>query len=429
MRDLPAFRRDQLGFLAARADPEGAAVPLHLGFPTLLVCDPDDVRHVFVANHRNYGKTRRLTSRRGRRISGHGLLTSAGDEHRRRRRLLSPMFQRQAVARFSEEAERAAAEAAGRWADGAVVDVAAEAMRVASTARLRTLLSTSDAAELAALGEAILLRRRWFERAFSAVVPVDEVLPTGRARAYRRAMAGVDAVLSREIAARRATAGPPPDLLTALVEARYEDGTAMTDAEVRDEALTIALTGHETIGEALGWTLHLVAQDPAVEARLAGASPSARLAPEGDDAYARMVVAEAMRLFPPTWIVVRTAYGRDLLPSGARVRRGSKLYLSQWVIHRLPRLWPDPERFHPERFTDAARRERPRYAYFPFGAGPRVCIGEALALNDLAAMLTTVVRAVRLEPVPGPPVVPEPAITLRPGAPVLMRAWRRALSP
>jgi len=416
MKDLPAFRRDPLEFLASRADAGGRAVPLALGFPTLLVCDPADVHQVFVANHVNYGKTRRLTSRRGRRISGRGLLTSSGKEHRRQRRMLSPMFQRQAVERFGEVAARSTAELVDGWEDGTVIDVANEAMRLASTTRLRTLLSTAAPADLDAVAEGILLRRRWFERAFSTLLPIDELLPTARAREYRRAMALVDAVLSREITERRGASAPPPDLLTALVQARYEDGTTMSDSQVRDEVLTVAHTGHETIGEALSWTLHLVAAHPHVEERLAS---------EADDGYARMVVAEAMRLFPPTWIVVRTAYGPDVLPSGARVRRGSKLYLSQWVMHRLPRLWPEPERFDPERFTEEARRARPRYAYFPFGAGPRVCIGEALAARDLALMLTTIVRRVRLSPVSGDVVAPEPGITLHPRGGIPMRVSGR----
>jgi cytochrome P450 len=399
MRDLRAFRRDQLGFLLSRYDREGRAVRLRLGFPTLLVCDPEDVRHVFVANHRNYGKTRRLTSRRGRRLSGRGLLTSSGAEHRRRRRTLSPMFQRREVEPYASVAAEAAAEHAERWREDGSVEAFAACADVALAARLRTLLSTSSEAERAVVAEGIRARQRWFERAFAALVPVDEVLPTARARAYGHALARVDEVLHAQIAARRRDGGS--DLLAALVAARDGDGRALSDAEIRDEALTLALTGHETIGDALAWTLWLVAAHDGLDERVAQ-----------DPELARMVVAEAIRLFPPTWIVVRTAYRGDVLPSGARVLPGSKLYLSQWVMHRSPVWYPEPERFDPSRFTEVARRSRPRHAYFPFGAGPRTCIGEALALGDLSALLTTIVRAVRLAPVTTE-VVPRPGITLR----------------
>jgi cytochrome P450 len=399
MRDLRAFRRDQLGFLTSRYDPGGRAVPLRLGFPTLLVCDPDDVRHVFVANHRNYGKTRRLTSRRGRRLSGRGLLTSSGAEHRRRRRTLSPMFQRREVEPYASVAASAALEHVARWREGETVEAFAACADVALAARLRTLLSTSSDADLVAVAEGIRARQRWFERAFATLVPVDEVLPTARARAYARALDRVDEVLYAQIAARRREGGS--DLLGALVAARAGDGRALSDEEIRDEALTLALTGHETIGDALAWTLWLVASHDALDERVAR-----------DDELARMVVAEALRLFPPTWIVVRTAYRADLLPSGARVLPGSKLYLSQWVMHRSPVWFPEPERFDPSRFTEEARRSRPRHAYFPFGAGPRTCIGEALAVGDLTAMLTAIVRRVRLAPVTTD-VVPRPGMTLR----------------
>jgi len=352
-----------------------------------------------VANHRNYGKTRRLTSRRGRRLSGRGLLTSSGAEHRRRRRALSPMFQRSEVAPHASVAAAAALEHAARWGEVGTVEAFAACADVALAARLRTLLSTSSDADLGVVAEGIRARQRWFERAFATLAPVDEVLPTARARAYRRALARVDEVLYARIAERRREGGT--DLLGALVAARDGDGRGLSDEEIRDEALTVALTGHETIGDALAWTLWLVSSNDALDERVAG-----------DEELARMVVAEALRLFPPTWIVVRTAYRGDVLPSGARVLPGAKLYLSQWVMHRSPVWFPEPQRFDPSRFTEEARRGRPRHAYFPFGAGPRTCIGEALAVRDLTAMLTTIVQRARLEPVTTD-VVPRPGITLR----------------
>lgn len=410
MRDLCAFRRDQLGFLTSRYDPSGRAVPLRLGFPTLLVCDPEDVRHVFVANHRNYDKTRRLTSRRGRRLSGGGLLTSSGAEHRRRRRTLSPMFQRREVEPYASVAATAALEHAARWREGETVEAFAACADLALDARLRTLLSTSSD-DLVVVAEGIRARQRWLARAFTTLVSVDEVLPTARARAYRRALDRVDELLYAQIARRRRDVSS--DVLGALVAARDGDGRALSDAEIRDEALTLALTGHETIGDALAWTLWLVACQDELDEHVGR-----------DEQLARIVIAEALRLFPPTWIVVRTARRGDVLPSGARVLPGSKLYLSQWVLHRSPVWFPDPERFDPSRFTEVARRSRPRHAYFPFGAGPRTCIGEALAVGDLTAMLMAIMQRVRLAPLTTD-VVPRPGITLRAREGIRLRVTAR----
>ena len=261
---VPA-RPARLPDVAVRPGRAGGAAAAQV--PTLLVCDPDDVRHVFVANHRNYGKTRRLTSRRGRRLSGRGLLTSSGAEHRRRRRTLSPMFQRREVEPYASAAASAALEHAARWREGETVEAFAACADVALAARLRTLLSTSSDADLVAVAEGIRARQRWFERAFATLVPVDEVLPTARARAYARALDRVDKVLYAQIAARRREGGS--DLLGALAAARAGDGRALSDEEIRDEALTLALTGHETIGDALAWTLWLVASHDALDERVA----------------------------------------------------------------------------------------------------------------------------------------------------------------
>jgi cytochrome P450 len=205
----------------------------------------------------------------------------------------------------------------------------------------------------------------------------------------------------------------------------------MTDQQVRDEAVTLFITGYETIGEALTWTSYLLSQHQAIEAKffaevdevLGGRVPSAGDLPRLG--YSGMVLAESMRLYPPTWIFIRMTLQEDKLPSGATISAGSKLYLCPYVMHRHPRYFPDPNRFDPERFTETAKKERPQFAYFPFGGGARVCIGEHFAKMEGTLVLASIAQRFRLSLVPGQTIVPEPKMTLRPKHGLMMRIQQR----
>jgi cytochrome P450 len=230
---------------------------------------------------------------------------------------------------------------------------------------------------------------------------------------------------------RREDAGQRNDLLSLLVKARYEDGTGMTDKQVHEEVLVLLVTGHETIGEALSWTSYLLARHPDVASRLfaeVDAVLDGRV-PQSEDLlkleYVGMVLAESMRLYPPTWIFVRMARNDDTLPSRVTIPAGSKLYLCQYVMHRNPLYFPDPDRFDPERFSESAKKTRPKFSYFPFGGGPRVCIGEAFAKMEGVLVLAMVAQRFTLQLVPGGKIVPEPKMTLRPKSGILMTVRHR----
>jgi cytochrome P450 len=283
--------------------------------------------------------------------------------------------------------------------------------------------------EMPELLDAITIRRLYMEHVFFS--PFPEWMPSRIGWRYRTAMQRIDAIVYRAIHARRTRPTDAEDLLSLLLRAKYDDGTGMTDQQVRDEAVTLFITGYETIGEALTWMSYLLSKHPAIEAKflsevddvLGGRPPCAEDLPKL--VYAGMVLAESMRLYPPTWIFIRIAQKEDTLPSGATIAAGSKIYLCQYVMHRHPLYFPDPERFNPERFTETAKKERPQFAYFPFGGGARVCIGEHFAKIEGILVLASIAQHFRLSLVPGQTIVPEPKMTLRPKHGLMMRIQQR----
>jgi cytochrome P450 len=296
----------------------------------------------------------------------------------------------------------------------------------------RALLGEESESEIDRFRAAVSVRRRYQEYLLGSVVPFADRVPARPQREYARARLEMDAIIDSAIARRRAVTAPSGDLLSMLVHTRYDDGTGMTDEQVGDEVRTLSIAGYETIAEALTWAWHLLAGAAEAETTLATeANTAASADPAGDVTdmtklpYARMVLAEAMRLYPPTWMFVRVAQRDDVLPTGAFVAAGSKIYLSQWVMHRNPRWFPEPERFDPRRFTSDAIKARPRLAYLPFGAGRRLCLGEDFAWMQGVLMLATVARRFRLTLAPGQTVEPEPNVTLRPRGGLPMRVTRR----
>jgi len=405
-RDVPAFLRDRLGFLEEAAATRGPVAELRLGRRTLLLTQPADVEHVLLRNQRAYTKTPRLVGAGGRRLLGEVLITVAGDAHLERRRSLAPAFQRRLSEELAGHAVPAAAALAERWADGAVVDAESELAWLARRTIRHALFGPTSSAEDPAFDRAVETRRRAIERSFR--VPV--VLPwPAPSRGHRAALRVLRATIDAEL--RRSSSGEPR-LLPLLVEALGSQGA-------RDEAVMLLVTGHETLGVALAWTVQLIATHPDVEARLVESIPARDPVPA--DLPSLEVAAgafdESLRLYPPTWIFVRVSTAPDVLPSGVRVEQGTKLYLSPYVLHRSPGLFPDPERFDPDRSLEEG--------YIPFGGGPRLCIGKRYARAAGTLALTALYRRVRFEPVRPEAVTPEPGIVLRPRGGLPMRVWMR----
>jgi cytochrome P450 len=414
---LPAFLHDKLGFLTRCAEQYGDIVPLHIGEPTYLLNDAADIQHVLIDNSANYSKTWRLTSLRGKRFSGNGLHTSFGAEHLRQRRMLQPVFSRSASEELFFEVMldriRRRMEA---WTmqPGGEVDLAAETESLALSIILGSIFGPDFADET--LATAVTIRRTYIEYFYESLLPFPEYLPFPIVQRYKRAQELIDDVIRQEMEHPASS----HSFLASYAAATYPDGSRMDFRQQRDEILTLMSTGYETIGDALGWTLYLLACHPDVESQVVKELEAVLgdRVPGADDilklSFTRQVLDESMRLYPPTWIFIRMALGDDTMPSGTHVQKNSKLYSCQYVTHRSAKYFPDPTRFDPSRFGPGEAAKRPRFSYFPFGGGTRQCIGEHFALLEGVTVLALFLRRFRFELCADQNVVPRPTITLRP---------------
>ncbi len=387
------------------------------GEQLFLVNEPRLIRDILVTNNRNFTKSRGLE--RSKRLLGQGLLTSEGAMHLRQRRLMAPAFHRDRIAAFADLMVDYAARMRGSWRDGATLDVSREMNRLTLSIVGQTLFGVDVESQAAAVGEALTAVMESFWMMMLPFAGVLERLPVPKLRRARMARARLDAIIYRMIADRRASRADHGDLLSMLLAAQDEDdGAVMTDQQVRDEAMTIFLAGHETTANALMWTWYLLSGAPEVEARLhaeidgvlQGRLPSMRDLPALP--YVERLVSEAMRLYPPAWIIGRRAIEDYPLGDYLAPAR-SILVMSPYIMHRDARFYDEPERFNPDRWTPEFRAALPKFAYFPFGGGPRQCIGESFAWMELVLVVATIAQQYRLRLVPGHPVVPQPLITLR----------------
>jgi cytochrome P450 len=419
--DLLAFRRDPLKFLTRLAREHGDAVQFRLGPQrALLLNHPELVRDALVTRGDHFHKGRAL--QRSKRLLGEGLLTSEGEYHRRQRRLAQPAFHRRRVESYGAVMVEYAARNSARWHDGETLDVAHEMMRLTLSIVGKTLFNSDVEAEADDIGRALTEMLELFQMLLLPYSEYLERLPLPANRRFARGRAKLDAVIYRIIDERRASGADTGDLLSMLLLAQDEEGATggMSDEQLRDEALTIFLAGHETTANALAWTWYLLAQNPeaeaALHAELDAVLEGARL-PTVEDLprlpYTEMVLAESMRLYPPAWVVGRLAV-KDYEVGGYVAEAGTLVLLSQYVMHRDQRFFPDPLRFDPARFTPEAKETRPQYAYFPFGGGARRCIGEGFAWMEGTLLVAAIARRWRMRLVPGQEVVPLPRMTLRP---------------
>jgi cytochrome P450 len=423
-----ALSRNRIPFLERVARDYGDVAHFRVGGEQLfLVNHPDLIRDILVTHQRSFHKGRGLE--RAKALIGDGLLTSEGDFHLRQRRLAQPAFHRDRIATYGAAMTELAARRQAGWRSGAELDVHAEMMALTLAIVGKTLFGADIESESAEIGEAITTAFEAFNVTF--YLPLGELLerlPIPPTLRFRRARERLDATIYRLIDERRRSGADRADdrgheqgdLLSMLMRARDDegDGGHMTDAQLRDEALTIFLAGHETTANALTWTWYLLSTHPEVERRvheevdaLGGRRPAVDDLPRL--AYTRMVLAESMRLYPPAWIVGR----RALVPYAIREftipARGIVL-MSQYLMHRDARYFPEPTRFDPERWRPERIAERPRFAYFPFGGGTRICIGEQFAWMEGVLLLATIAQQWRFTLSPAQRIAVQPIITLRP---------------
>ncbi|MDQ6885661.1 MAG: cytochrome P450 [Gemmatimonadota bacterium] len=419
-QNLAAFTRDRLGFFTRLAREHGDIARIRIGPQQLvLLSHPDHIRDVLITFNRNFVKGRGVE--RSKRLLGNGLLTSEGEFHLRQRRLAQPAFHRERISAYGDVMARYAARAADSWRDGQTLNIPTVSAQLTLAIAAKTLFDTNLEDEAREIGEALGTVIGLFNIALLPFSEVMDRLPLPWTLRFNRARARLDETIYRLIARRHESGEDHGDLLSMLMMARdtEQDGGRMSDEQLRDEAMTLLLAGHETTAVALAWSWYLLAQNPDVEATMLAevdAVLGTRLPTAADVArlpYTRMVLAESMRLYPPAWALTYRALD-DQPMGGYVIPRNSVVIMSQYLVHRDPRFYDDPERFDPERWTPEAQARRPRFAYFPFGGGPRQCIGEAFAWMEGVLVLATVAQRVRLERADGREVKPNPLFTLRP---------------
>jgi cytochrome P450 len=428
---LLRMQRDRLGFLSGMAREHGDIVRYHIGPQEIwLLSHPDYIREVLVVQQRKFKKGRGLQM--AKRLLGEGLLTSEGEFHLRQRRLVQPAFHRQRVAAYARTMVEYTARMRHEWQQlppGSEVDMAQEMMRLTLAIAGRTLFDADVEGEAAEVGRALTETMQMFTRITNPFAVLLARLPLPSNRRFDRARQKLDDIIYRIINERRQSGEDRGDLLSMLLLAQDEEGSGgMTDEQIRDEAMTIFLAGHETTANALTWTWYLLSQHPDIAARFYAEVDevlTGRL-PDVEDfqklRYTEMILAESMRLYPPAWILGRNVL-EDVEIGGCRIPRGALVLMSQCIVHHDARWYPQPDRFDPDRWTPEAKEARPKFAYFPFGGGTRVCIGEAFAWMEGVLVLATLAQQWRMDLSPGHVVEAQPLITLRPkfGMKVLLR--------
>jgi cytochrome P450 len=424
------FMRDPLRFLTSMRRRHGDVVQLALGpLDVTLLSHPDLVEDVLVTRNRLWKKDRHLQTMRP--VLGDGLLSSEGDFWRRQRRLAQPAFHRDRIASYGEIMVAHASHLASKWRAGEVRDVHKDMMTLTLEIVAETLFGANvgdQAEEVAVALEAVI---SVVSDPLELFFPVLARLPTPSRLRFNRAVEKLDSIIYGLIEGRRKSGeGETMDLLSMLLHAQDEDGTRMSDKQVRDECMTIFLAGHETTALNLSWTWLLLSQHPAITAKLTReldtvlGDRAATVADLPKLRYASHVIAESLRMYPPAWSMGREAR-EDVEIGGYLVPRGQQIWFSPWAIQRDERWFERPNEFRPERWDGDLAKTLHRYAYFPFGGGPRFCIGQAFAQMEAVLILATLARAYRVDVLPRPRPTPEPSVTLRPKHGLRVRLTRR----
>jgi cytochrome P450 len=424
-----SFRKDPTGFLT-RLSRLGDVTAFRMGPQrAFFINDPEHIRDMFVVSADKFVKGRAL--QRAKTLLGNGLLTSEGEFHLRQRRMIQPAFHKTRIAEYARSMVEYAERLSGEWQDGEVRDIDREMMRLTLQIVAKTLFSADVTDEANEVGKAMTTLVNMFNYLLLPFAEWLEKLPLPQTRRLNRARETLNSIVFQFIDENRRSDTDKGDLLSMLLAARDEaDGSAMSDEQIRDEALTLFLAGHETTAVAMTWTWYLLSQNPEAEQALSDELVSISTDAVGFEditnlRYTEAVFAESMRLFPPAWAVGRLAidehqFGEFTVP------RNSLVLASPWVTHRDPRFWDEPEAFRPERWLETSVKEAgQRFRYFPFGGGVRRCVGESFAWIEGVLLLATLARNWKLELVPSQRIGLQPMITLRPKFGMRMRIINR----
>ena len=414
MRD---FNRDTLGFVTRCRDYGDVVRTRFLYVHAYFLYNPADIESLLVTNAKSYRKARSLRSPFFYRLVGNGLVTSEGDFWRRQRRLAQPAFHRQRISSYGDVMVQYAERAIAGWKNGERRDLARDMTRLTLEVVVKTLFNSDVSNDADHVGDILSQLVKPFASQATLKWILDNRLPTPGHRRYFNLVSEIDAIVFRMIAERRASGYDEGDLLSMLLQAQDEDGSQMTDAQLRDEVMTLFLAGHETTALSLSWSWYLLATHPEAEKKfhdelrevLGGRAPTVADLPQLK--FTELIAKETVRLYPPAYAVGREAV-EDTEVGGYHVPKGTQLFAFQWVTQRDARYFDEPDSFRPERWAngDAA----PKYAYFPFGAGPRQCIGNYFAMMEIVLLLATIGQKFRFTLDPEHKVEVLPVLSLRP---------------
>ena len=414
------FNHDALGFIERMQREYGDIVwTRFLYVPALFLYHPNEIEYVLTTNAKNFRKAMTLRSNFFQRLVGNGLLTSEGEEWKRQRRLSNPAFHRERVATYATTMVDYAKRLVENWQAGETRDMHREMMRLTLEIVVRCLFSADVSSDVDHVGEILSEMVKPFASQATLKWILNNRLPTPEHIRFHRLARKIDAVVYRLIAERRASGRDEGDLLSMLLAAHDEDGRGMNDQQLRDEVMTLFLAGHETTALTLAWSWYLLGKYPEAEKKFHAeleevlGHRDATFADLPRLKFTEKIVKESMRLYPPAYGLGREAIN-DCEIGGYPVPAGTQVFMFQWTTQRDARFFDQPREFHPERWTPEFESQLHRYAYFPFGAGPRVCIGASFAMMEMILVLATIGRRFRLQLVPDHPVETYPAMSLRP---------------
>jgi cytochrome P450 len=416
------YAADVLNLVDSAFAAHGDVIRLRLGQTVTVIRHPDHVRQVLQDNHTNYHKS--FLYKRMKPLVGEGLLTSEGDTWRRNRRMAQPAFHHQRLAEFAAVMNGHIADLLDDWAaparTGDAVDVAAAMTSLTFGIAGATLMGVDLRHDSKAVGEALRVAMQVTNRRLTSLAMIPPSLPTPMNLRFRKALALIDGLVGDIITGRQSQADPPHDFLAMLMAARdEEDGSRLSERQLRDEVVTMFIAGHETTAHMLSWAWYLLATHPEIEARVhdevatvLGGRP-AGVADLGKLPYLRRVLDEVLRLYPPAYLIGRKAIADDTI-GGFHVPAGSSVILSAWSTQRMAAYWERPDAFDPDRFLPERSDGRPRYAFYPFAGGPRQCIGRDVAMMEGMLIAAAVLQRYRTTLVPDHPIVMERSVTLYP---------------
>ena len=435
------FNRDQLGFIERTREEYGDIVWMRfLYVPALFLYHPDEVEYVLVTNARNFIKSMSLRSNFFQRLVGNGLLTSQGEEWKRQRRLSQPAFHRERVASYAQVMVDYTKRLTAKWIEGENRDVHPDMMRLTLEIVVQCLFSADVSTDVDEVGATLKELVKPFASQATLGWILNNRLPTPAHLRFHGLAKKIDKVVYRIISEHRGSGEDRGDLLSMLLAARDEDGSQMSDRQLRDEVMTLFLAGHETTALTLAWSWYLLGKHPEAEQKfhaeldevLSGRAPTMADLPRLK--FTEQIAKECMRLYPPAFGLGREAI-HDCDIGGYRVPKGTQVFMFQWATQRDARFYDQPNEFRPERWTEDFIEHLPKYAYFPFGGGPRVCIGASFAMMEIILCLATIGQKFRLEIDRDHPVSIYPAMSLRPkdGIKVVIRNrevkdWRSSIS-